>query len=286
MESTGVMQEIRELLLAGHTSREVMEMGYAPGSVYKVQWQLRKQGKLNGKATFQGKAVTIPLSNQPIQVQLSQLQTEKAELQNEVTRLREEVEEAASLRAELEEAVGQIGELEAEVSEAEALRDQIKSLAAEAKDARDLRQQVRQLEGRNKEYVSTLIDHCLKAQEREARVKMEREARQKAEQEAEEYRQKSEESRQEAESLRAELSRFDQLGRAMLAELRKLIPLKVWQGHPCAVCKKPMLGLVSREAASKLMKDIGHSDCLDKQGSNLGKLLLAGAGLYGLSKLR
>lgn len=43
---------------------------------------------------------------------------------------------------------------------------------------------------------------------------------------------------------------------------------------------------VVRETATKLIKDFGHKSCLEKQGSGLGKLLLAGGALYGLSRLR
>ncbi len=43
MRDHGVLQEIRDLLALGKPSREVIEMGYAPGSVYKAQRQLRKR---------------------------------------------------------------------------------------------------------------------------------------------------------------------------------------------------------------------------------------------------
>jgi len=43
MQDHGIFQEIRELLALGKPSREVIEMGYAPGSVYKAQRQLRKR---------------------------------------------------------------------------------------------------------------------------------------------------------------------------------------------------------------------------------------------------
>ncbi|MDP7469536.1 MAG: hypothetical protein QGI79_01805, partial [Dehalococcoidia bacterium] len=39
----GVMQAVRDLLAGGLNSREVIENGYAPGTVYKVQKQLRKR---------------------------------------------------------------------------------------------------------------------------------------------------------------------------------------------------------------------------------------------------
>ena len=43
MENTGVMQEIEELLSQGNTSRQVIDLGYAPGTVYGVQRRVRRQ---------------------------------------------------------------------------------------------------------------------------------------------------------------------------------------------------------------------------------------------------
>ena len=54
-------------------------------------------------------------------------------------------------------------------------------------------------------------------------------------------------------------------------------PLRVWAGHPFKVCKRPLSGVVSREAAAKLMEDYAHKDCLDKDsGLGLGAWLLGG----------
>lgn len=38
----GTMEQVRALLSRGETSRDVIEMGYAPGTVYKVQRELRR----------------------------------------------------------------------------------------------------------------------------------------------------------------------------------------------------------------------------------------------------
>ena len=43
MENTGVMQEIEELLSQGNSSRQVIDLGYAPGTVYGVQRRVRRQ---------------------------------------------------------------------------------------------------------------------------------------------------------------------------------------------------------------------------------------------------
>ena len=78
----------------------------------------------------------------------------------------------------------------------------------------------------------------------------------------------------------------EQENQVLKKTLGDLEPLRVWAGHPCKVCKKPMGGVVSRETAAELMQDLAHTDCL-KQDSGAGGALVAGlAGLYGLSRLR
>lgn len=42
MESTGIMQQVQEALEAGNSSGEVIKMGFAPSTVYKVQRNLRR----------------------------------------------------------------------------------------------------------------------------------------------------------------------------------------------------------------------------------------------------
>jgi hypothetical protein len=72
---------------------------------------------------------------------------------------------------------------------------------------------------------------------------------------------------------------------AMEAEVKGLRPLAVWAGHPCTVCKRPMLGSVDRETAAKLMKEFRHKACQENQGPGLGGLLLAGGALAALAQL-
>ena len=43
MPTTGVMQEIRNLLAEGKSSGQLIQMGYAPGTVYKVQRRWRRE---------------------------------------------------------------------------------------------------------------------------------------------------------------------------------------------------------------------------------------------------
>lgn len=73
----------------------------------------------------------------------------------------------------------------------------------------------------------------------------------------------------------------------LTTELQGVTPLKVWAGHPCMVCRGPLSGVVSHDAAASLLQDFGHPACLEQQKSNLGKWILGGAAaVYGISKLR
>ena len=90
----GVMEEIRELLSLGMSSREVIDLGYAPGTVYKVQRQLREK-----KPEVQQ---TEPTSNETSAREFAEvvrdLQAEIASLQAEVGRLRPTAEVANDLQ--------------------------------------------------------------------------------------------------------------------------------------------------------------------------------------------
>ena len=45
-------------------------------------------------------------------------------------------------------------------------------------------------------------------------------------------------------------------------ELEQLRPLLIWAGHPCALCRKPLRGVVEPEVAQVLLKDLAHKLCL------------------------
>ena len=45
-------------------------------------------------------------------------------------------------------------------------------------------------------------------------------------------------------------------------DLEGLRPLEVWAGHPCAECGAPLRGVVPRETAGVLLKDLAHSECI------------------------
>ena len=87
--------------------------------------------------------------------------------------------------------------------------------------------------------------------------------------------------------VREQLQKCRQHIERLTTELRNVMPLKVWAEHPCAVCRRPMSGVASHELAASLLRDLGHPACLEKQNSDMGKWLLAGAAaVYGVSKIR
>ena len=48
-------------------------------------------------------------------------------------------------------------------------------------------------------------------------------------------------------------------------ELQLLRPLKVWAGHPCALCGEPLRGVVNRQVAKAILKDLAHKECKDQR---------------------
>ena len=74
---------------------------------------------------------------------------------------------------------------------------------------------------------------------------------------------------------------------SLVAEVQELRPLKVWAGHPCKHCKKPLLGVASREDAARLLEDFGHAECIkEHSGSGLGWLIAGGAAIAALSQTK
>ena len=118
------------------------------------------------------------------------------------------------------------------------------------------------------------------------KVEAEQSARQKAEEQASAVGQENQE-------LRRKLGEWEKTG-ANAAEVLKMIhaeaealrPLKVWDGHQCRVCKKPMSGAVSRAVAASLLQECGHKACLENEGRGVLPLLVGGSvALLGLSRL-
>ena len=52
-----------------------------------------------------------------------------------------------------------------------------------------------------------------------------------------------------------------------IEELERLLPLKVWSGHPCALCGEPLKGIVDHELARVLLKHAAHKRCIDERAN-------------------
>lgn len=52
-----------------------------------------------------------------------------------------------------------------------------------------------------------------------------------------------------------------------IKELEGLLPLKVWSGHPCALCREPLKGIVDHEVARVLLKHAAHKGCIDERAN-------------------
>ena len=141
MNTSGIMEDIRNLLNEGKASADVIALGYAPSSVYKAQRQLRKA------TDWSDQPVTQVLVTNMASEGWSELREENSKLRQQVSLLEELTGERDTLREELELARSQIEELEAKASQAQQLRIRLAAIEPEARAAVKLRQQVKELDG-------------------------------------------------------------------------------------------------------------------------------------------
>jgi DNA repair exonuclease SbcCD ATPase subunit len=120
MDTKGVMQQIREHLAQGKSSQEVIALGYAPGSVYKIQRQLHRgrEGKEEPAAWGTAEA-QVSVVNNELLIRMEQLETENAELRTEMAELRQEVERATSLQHQLAQLQQQFEDLATKVGQSQ-----------------------------------------------------------------------------------------------------------------------------------------------------------------------
>ncbi len=94
------MLRIREALESGRTAQELIAQGYKSGSVYKAQWEMRQQGKLDPPraeaAAMHQNTTGPPQGIDPDYV--AKLETDTGDLLNEVVELSQAAEEAATIR--------------------------------------------------------------------------------------------------------------------------------------------------------------------------------------------
>ena len=191
------------------------------------------------------------------------------------------------LRLEAEGYEARINQLEETVQENEGLKEQLVVMKQESGELAHSRRRIRLLEanGHFSQHAQTKLQHQLNSAEQQLKDRSE----QRAELEQQvvgantHIANLANENGQMVEQLRL----WRQLIERLRTELQGVIPLKVWAGHPCVACRKPMSGGVNRDAAATLLRDFGHQSCLEGQNSSLGKWLLGGvAAVYGISRLR
>ena len=64
-DSKGIMEQIRDHLAQGRSSRELIDAGFAPGTVYKAQRQIRKKSHGHSRELAQVPAAGLPLRSGP-----------------------------------------------------------------------------------------------------------------------------------------------------------------------------------------------------------------------------
>src|SRR5918996_2911499 len=128
MASNSIMQDIGNLLSQGKSSREVIQLGYATGTVYKVQRQLRQQQQ-NRKGPVQKMEREQSMSEREAPDELS---AEDAEFFRCLFEPADEPAQSDALRIELDEARDRIEELEREANKVQVLQEWVHTLEAEA----------------------------------------------------------------------------------------------------------------------------------------------------------
>jgi predicted RNase H-like nuclease (RuvC/YqgF family) len=120
MDTKGVLEQIREHLAQGKSSQEVIALGYAPGSVYKIQRQLRRrrEGKEEPAARSTAEA-QVPVVNNEVFIRMERLETENAELRTQMAELLQEVKRVASLHSQLDQLQRRLEKLDTEATQSQ-----------------------------------------------------------------------------------------------------------------------------------------------------------------------
>lgn len=104
MQSNGVLQAIRGLVVEGRSSRELINMGYAPGSVYRAQRQLRRRWPTTqaGRSQPTGQP---PTQGNSEQAELARLRAENDILAQEAAALRDQITQLSRTLKETEQSL-------------------------------------------------------------------------------------------------------------------------------------------------------------------------------------
>ncbi len=269
----GTMQEVRELLGSGASSAQVIGQGYAPGTVYKVQRELRKGPR--------DTAVVLAQPSQPVTGEAREKDGRIRELEEKVRTLEDLLDTVAGdvlLTAELDgeqltEVVDNLHAVQAQRDEGVRQVTELQSLLETARQEATMAQD--QARGWRARWHADKAAHSFAA--RQTADKLHDLARLQAE---------GEQLRAERDAVQATLQEVLEVARNMYADYQALLPLQAaWDGHPCTKCGKPMGGVVDRALAAKLMQGLAHSSCLDNDPPGwVIPAAIGGAILYGLSR--
>ena len=128
----GVMEEIRQLLADGESSGDLIKLGYAPGTIYKVQRQLRRRRQQQDGQ----EPASLALAEGPLRAMADQLQARIEELEAE----------NAGLRQQLDKWEDRVVELNSLNTQLEAAQARVRALDMEVATGRDREKQVKVLE--------------------------------------------------------------------------------------------------------------------------------------------
>jgi predicted RNase H-like nuclease (RuvC/YqgF family) len=144
MVDKGIMEEIREHLARGQSSQEVIALGYAPGSVYKVQRQLRHSSDDQEQAAARtAPEAQVSVVDTEAVAQMERLGTENAEVRTQMAELLQEVERVTSLHSQLDQLQRRLEGLDTKVGESQ---QEISRYAQEQQRIETLERQVQRLD--------------------------------------------------------------------------------------------------------------------------------------------
>jgi myosin heavy subunit len=266
MNANGVMEEIRNLLRAGRSSTETIALGYKPSTVYKAQRQLGKSTAASGPPVTTQVLVTNMASEDSIR-----LREEIQVLREQVSSLAKITAERDSFREELDSALLHIEELAPQAKQARMWQKRLVEVEPAVAESAALRREIKDL-NRHLSYSRAVMDQH--SQQWQAEFQQEQEDLRVAEDlvarrdsEIDQLKTKNHGLTQQLEAIPGLVSdKFAELVQPLLVELEQLRPLKVWTGHPCSKCGKPISGATSRELATDLLREAGfrHVNCVRK----------------------
>jgi hypothetical protein len=192
-------------------------------------------------------------------------------LREQVSSLEEVTAERDSFKEELDSALLQIEELAAQARQARMWQKRLVEVEPAVAESAALRWEIKDL-NRHLSYSRAVMDQH--SQQWQAKLQQEQQSRWETDNLVAQRGSEIVQLKTENQSLAQQLEeapgfiteKFLEAVRPLLVELEQLRPLKVWDGHPCSKCRKPISGGTSREVASRLLWEggYGHANCVKK----------------------